>query len=314
LRAYAIRPLDRYRAPVPPSTSTFRLPEANSTRQLYSDLNETIINVQRPIILNGIAELATRGDLLDRSIVISLPTVDTENRRDEAEFWAKFETAKPKLFGALLDALAAALAQLPHIKLARKPRMADFALFGVAVERALGWPTGTFINAYYANQASANCSAMEASPVALAVQALVENGRVFEGTATDLLNELPSYVDEQARTHRGWPDSGWKLGCILRRLAPSLRTSGVEVTTGERKPDHKRTRVIRIAKTASYASSTSSIAETQPNMRTHLDAWVGSSDETPQPCPRISTPKACVADALDAADAPAYTSMVRGEI
>ena len=53
-----------------------------ATRQLYSDLSETIINVQRPIILNGIAELATRGDLLDRSIVISLPTLDPEKRRE----------------------------------------------------------------------------------------------------------------------------------------------------------------------------------------------------------------------------------------
>jgi hypothetical protein len=285
-----------------------------ATRQLYSDLNETIINVQRPIILNGIAEVATRGDLLDRSIVISLPTVGAEKRRDEAEFWSEFESAKPKLLGALLDALAATLAQLPQIKLARKPRMADFALFGVAVERALGWPAGTFINAYYANRASANYSAIEASPVALAVHALVESGRVFEGTATDLLNELSSYADEQTRSHRGWPDSGWKLSCTLRRLTPSLGTSGVEVTTGERKPDHKRTRVIRIAKIASYASSMSSIAETQPNMRTHMDAWVGSSDETPQPCSRTSAPKPCVADALDAADAPAQTLMARGEI
>ena len=204
--------------------------------------------------------------------------------------------------------------QTGAFKVVDTPRMADFALFGVAVERALGWPTGTFINAYYTNQASAYSSAIEASPVALAVQALVESRRVFEGTATDLLNELSLYADERARSHRGWPDSGWKLSCVLRRLAPNLRTSGVEVTTGERKPDHKRTRLIRIAKTPSYASSMSSIAETQPNMRTHTNDWVGSSGETPQPCSRTSAPKPCVADTLDAADAPAQTSMVRGEI
>ena len=161
-----------------------------ATRQLYSDLSETIINVQRPIILNGIAELATRGDLLDRSIVISLPTLDAEKRRDEAEFRSQFESAKPKLFGALLEALVAALAQLPYVKLARKPRMADFALFGVAVERALGWPRDTFTRAYEANRSAANFSAIEASPVASAVQAFVAEERVFEGTATELLNKL----------------------------------------------------------------------------------------------------------------------------
>ena len=54
--------------------------------------------------------------------------------------------------------------------------MADFAMFGVAVERALGWPRDRFIKAYEANQFAANSSAIEASPVALAVQTLVAEG------------------------------------------------------------------------------------------------------------------------------------------
>jgi hypothetical protein len=282
-----------------------------ATRQLYTDFNEIIINVQRPIVLNGIAELATRGDLLDRSIVISLPALDAKKRRDETEFRSEFGAATPKLFGALLGVLAAALAQLPHAKLARKPRMADFAMFGVAVERALGWPRDSFIKAYEANRSVANSSAIEASPVALAVQALAAEEPVFEGTATELLSELSRFADEQTKKHRGWPDTGWKLSGALRRLAPSLRASGVEVTIGERKPDRKRTRVIRIATTASYASGVSTIAENQPSLRTHWDASTSPSDGASQPCPRSTAPKACVADAPDA---PAQASMLRGEI
>jgi Domain of unknown function (DUF3854) len=284
-----------------------------ATRQLYTDLNEIIINVQRPIVLNGIAELATRGDLLDRSIVISLPTMDAEKRRDEAEFQSEFESAKPNLFGALLDALVAALAQLPYVKLARKPRMADFALFGVAVERALGWPRDTFISAYGANRSAANSSAIEASPVASAVQALAAEERVFEGTATDLLSKLTFYADEQQK-HRAWPDSGWKLSGVLRRLAPSLRASGVEVTLGERRPDHKRTRIIRIATGASCASGVSDIAANPTSLRTHADASTSLSDGASQPCQRSDVPKACIVDTLDASDAPMETSMVRGEV
>jgi hypothetical protein len=41
-----------------------------STRELYSDAEEMIFEVQRPVILNGIEEVATRGDLLDRSIIL----------------------------------------------------------------------------------------------------------------------------------------------------------------------------------------------------------------------------------------------------
>jgi hypothetical protein len=285
-----------------------------STRQLYSDLNETIIDVQRPIILNGIAELATRGDLLDRSIVISLPTMDAEKRRDEAEFRTAFESAKPRLFGALLDVLSAALAELQHTKLARKPRMADFALFGVAVERACGWPLGTFIKAYEGNRAAANASAIEASPVALAIQALVAEERTFENTATELLQKLFGYADEQARSHRSWPDSGWKLSRILRRLAPNLRASGVDVIIGDRTPDHKRSRIVRIGRTASAVSDASVSPQNQPITRTQSDASTSTSDGAFQPCQRSRSTIACLSDAPGASDALAQPSMVRGEV
>ena len=46
-----------------------------ATRELYTDQDETILDVQRPIILNGIEEIVTRNDLLDRSISKYLPSI-----------------------------------------------------------------------------------------------------------------------------------------------------------------------------------------------------------------------------------------------
>ena len=288
-----------------------------ATRQLYSDLNETIINVQRPIILNGIAELARRGDLLDRSIVVSLPTLDPEKRRDEAEFESEFESQKQKLFGALLSALSAALAHLPRVKLDRKPRMADFALFGVAVERGIGWAPGTFIKAYETNRSTANSSAIEASPVALAVQSFVADGQEFEGSFSDLLNELSSWADDQAKRHKSWPDSGWKLSGVLRRLAPDLRAAGVDITLDKRTSDRKRTRVVRIGKTVSDASGLPNNAEIQPSMRTHTDDPTSPSDGPSPQVPCSTSARTCVADApeaSDASDALTQTAFLRGEL
>jgi hypothetical protein len=51
-----------------------------ATRELYTDAEEAIFATQRPIVKNGIEELATRGDLLDRSIVLYLPTIAEDQR------------------------------------------------------------------------------------------------------------------------------------------------------------------------------------------------------------------------------------------
>lgn len=58
-----------------------------ATRELYTDADETIFAAQRPVVLNGIEELATRGDLLDRAITLYLPTIPDDKRQDEKDFW-----------------------------------------------------------------------------------------------------------------------------------------------------------------------------------------------------------------------------------
>ena len=40
-----------------------------STRELYSDSDETILDAMRPVILNGIDSLVSRADLADRAIL-----------------------------------------------------------------------------------------------------------------------------------------------------------------------------------------------------------------------------------------------------
>src|SRR5262249_5508750 len=52
-----------------------------ATRTLYTDEDESIFDSQRPLILNGIEEVATRGDLLDRALLVTCPTIPEDSRR-----------------------------------------------------------------------------------------------------------------------------------------------------------------------------------------------------------------------------------------
>src|SRR4029079_8502834 len=95
-----------------------------------------------------IGELPTRSDLLDRCVNIELPPISDNARRSEAEFWASFGAVRPRVLGALLDAVSQGLCNLPHTNLENVPRMADFAVWVSAAEENFGWEHGSFLAAY----------------------------------------------------------------------------------------------------------------------------------------------------------------------
>ncbi len=214
-----------------------------STRELYSDSNEVLINVQRPLILNGIEEFASRGDLLDRAILLDLPQIPAEKRCCEEELWQRFEQCRPRLFGALLTALSGALAVLPSVKLDRLPRMAGFAVLGTAMERGMGLPDGAFVSAYEANQSAIKALGLDASPVINPILKLMPAG--FRGTASDLYNRLEKATDSGLTRHAAWPRTPQALAGHVRRIAPVLTAARVDVVF-EREPSHDRRRIITI--------------------------------------------------------------------
>src|SRR5205807_1752303 len=117
----------------------------------------------RPVLFNGIPDLTERGDLASRVIGLVLPPIPEGKRRDEAEFWAEFENKRPRILGALYDAVAGALRELPNVKIKKLPRMADAAKWVTAAEKALGWEPGTFLADFQAIQQDASAVVLEGS-------------------------------------------------------------------------------------------------------------------------------------------------------
>ena len=134
-----------------------------SARALYTDQDEVLFDAQRPILLNGIEELESRGDLLERSLILYLPSIPEDRRRRETTLLREFELSRAKILRALLVVVSGGLHELPGVELNRLPRMADFATWGAAIEKALDWTEASFLDAYLRNQDAANDLALEAS-------------------------------------------------------------------------------------------------------------------------------------------------------
>src|SRR5262249_43059546 len=152
---------------------------------------EHLITASRPILLNGIApEMVSRPDLLDRSLLVELPAIPDDRRRTREEVWAGLVAARPALLGALLDAVSTGLRRRPEVRLAKKPRLADFAVWAEACGPALGWREGEVVNFLLSERSSQESQALATWSVMPVLTQVLRKDQVFEGTVASLLQRL----------------------------------------------------------------------------------------------------------------------------
>jgi hypothetical protein len=226
-----------------------------ATRELYTDLDEVLFEARRPVLLNGITNYIRAPDLLDRTIQIELPPIPKGKRRPERRghpddlpgVLDEFEEYRPRVLGALVDLVAEALQGLPGVYLANLPRMADFAMLGLAAEKATSrrpWSLNTsiFLQAYDHSITEAHEHAIEGSPIGPALLAVMETG-AWSGSHTELLEQLQIQGGDRVSRGKSWPKTPRGLSGEISRLPPALRARGYEVDTGARDPNTRRSLV-----------------------------------------------------------------------
>lgn len=225
---------------------------AISERSLYTNTEEVLIDVQRPVIVNGIEDLAVRPDLAERGLHIELEVIS--NRMSEKQLWKEFDTDAPHIFGALLDGLSASIRGHEGMHIEPLPRMADFALWAAAGMAPLGFTSAQFIDAYRASTDSGLSVALDSSVVGRTLLAFMRTRNDWQGSAYDLLKVLHSFTDEATIRSPSWPKSERPLSAAIRRLAPALRQQGIQVDT----PRTAQARLIVLRRTSETSSSASS--------------------------------------------------------
>jgi energy-coupling factor transporter ATP-binding protein EcfA2 len=211
-----------------------------SKRKLYTDEEEHLVEVCRPILLNGINSVLSRGDVADRALVVGLRRIEDSKRRMEAEIEAAFEQAAPGILAALLDGLAGSLHYDRGVK-GELPRMADFAAMVCRAAPAFGWQPEDVLAAINRNREAANTAVVDSDPLTDALRhVLAEHGlrdpdgeRSWSGTAADLLSLLHNAAPDEVRRERTWPKDATRLSGRIRRIAPAWRRVGLEVVLPE---------------------------------------------------------------------------------
>lgn len=202
------------------------------TRTLYTNNEETLVHVKKPCILNGIDDVTSQPDLVSRCLLMELPTITL--RRTEEDLNSEFAASIDAIFAGLMDTLSKALAELENVTDVPDTRMADFARFGMAVERALNWPKDSFKDAYAQNQQQQMSNSLGDDPLAAAIRTLVkkevEPDITCTMTPTDLLAALREAATRNQVANKAWPMSPHSLSKRLKKMEPALRACGVGVT------------------------------------------------------------------------------------
>lgn len=202
-----------------------------SKRELYSDDDDIIYSFKRCIGINGINLVASKPDLLERSILLELERVSQSERKQEKDLLQEFNHQRAYILGGIMDTIVIAQRIQPTIHLTTHPRMADFAVWGCAIAEALGHSQKEFIDAYYENIDHQNEQVLGESLIATAVRSMLQDRLEWEGTASELLTELTQIaLDQGIKTdrERDWPKAANTLSRRLNELKTNLATDGIQ--------------------------------------------------------------------------------------
>ncbi|MES9804974.1 ATP-binding protein [Streptomyces cinereoruber] len=224
-------------------------------RALYTDDDVVVLEFRRVLAMTTIDAGALAGDLAERLMTIELHLIPDHKRREEAEMDAAYAEAHPAILASLFDLLAQVLKVLPDVVLTERPRMADFARILAAVDKVQGWQT---LDAYKASARDAVADVLDGEPFAQAVAALVD--RAGEAGLTLTASELLERVPTPDKLPKKWPKDPTRAGGQLKRLAPALRTIGIEVDDSKRGPKPKKQRLYTLTASAERRYETASPA------------------------------------------------------
>ena len=198
-----------------------------ASRELFTSDERSVVYAQRPVILVGIDDFVERPDLRDRAVFLHLPPIPRTSRRSERGFWPAFRADYPGILGGLLDAMAGGLRELPSVDLKELPRMADFAEWGEAVGRGLGWGADRFLATYNDNRKEATDLILDVSPVAPLLLGIAKQRVDWSGTPLELYQAAIKGAGKKLGP--GWPKTVHTFGTELRKIAPQLRLHGLSI-------------------------------------------------------------------------------------
>ena len=200
-------------------------------RKLYTDSDDIVYTFMRCLAINGINNVATRPDLLDRSILIELERIAEADRRELSEVLSAFEADRADILGGIFNTLSKAMAIYPTVKLGSLPRMADFTRWGYAIGEALGGLGQEFLDQYTHNRKVQNDEVIASDPVATLLVDFMRERESWTGRFVELFNDLYDLRDTLGKSikFKTFPPDPTRLSKWIRGILSNLEAVGLNI-------------------------------------------------------------------------------------
>ena len=207
------------------SDSLCRLTSGVSTvkKKLYTDGDEYSVSLKRPVMLNGIGLSMFRGDAASRCMMVELSPIEKADRKTEEELDEIFRTEHPKIFGAICNAISAALRE-KNYRPECESRLADVERFIKQAEHGGGfpWEEGTFSTVFGKKSNDMQMDILANDIVAKAIMQMLEDGIC----SNDMyVRNVVNYI----HTNYNKELSDKYVSVQIDRIAPLLREHNVSV-------------------------------------------------------------------------------------
>ncbi len=258
--------------------------DGNVKRSLFTTRDLAVFRGARPVLVNGITDVVTRDDLLDRSLIIHVEKPEETKTDDELE--DKFKELWPRVFGAVCFCIMEALDGHADANVNRSIRMLQAARWASAAEVAAGFDTGAVEQAYMAAREEAVAIAAD-DPFVTAFLAVV--GKDWKNTMTKLTEDLVAHVEARdpvtgkatKRPPKGFPTTVPMVRSTLKRKMPALRQLGVEVErTEERTPTASKVAFIHFTRKVVDPDAVPTVGEA-PTTNGYNGAGIAVEDNDP---------------------------------
>ena len=199
-------------------------------RQLYSDAEQSVIQMHCAVVLNGIHSFVDQPDFAQRCLPIEFFTILEHKRKSEKILTQELEADLPAIMCGLYDLISDVFKYLPDVEVTNPERMIDYVHWLAAMELALNVPRGVYQAAFSDAVNQGQLDSLLDNTLASAVVDFAHRYGDWSDTPAKLLMELNRAADRHIQRDRDWPQNPIALSKRLKPLQASLATQNIYLT------------------------------------------------------------------------------------